>query len=96
MLSLLKNVIEVILNIPRYILDAVETIINMMLESIHVLFAALVGLIPLPTEPAAPEYVENINWFFPLGTILSIAAPVIAAYITYLAIKWIYKKIGDL
>jgi hypothetical protein len=96
MLGLLKNLVELIGNIPGYILYAVESFYNLFIAALHVIFTAATSLIPLPSEPALPELVQNINWFFPIGSIVSIMTPVVAGYVTFLAIRWIFQKTGNL
>lgn len=96
MIGLLQDIVEVILNIPLYFQYALETVFNLFGEVIHAIFAALVGLIPLPGVPGPPEYVANINWFFPIGAIISIITPVAISYVSFLAIRWVYQKAGDL
>lgn len=96
MLTFLQDIAEVILNIPQYILYALETLFNIFTEAIAALFAIATTLIPLPAEPSAPEYIENINWFFPIGPIITVATPVVIGFGSFLAIRWIYAKVGDL
>jgi len=96
MLGWLQNIVEAVEYIPEYVLYAVETVINLLISAADGLFAVATALIPLPTTPEPPEYITGINWFFPIGTLISIAAPMVTAYITFLGIKWIYKKVGDL
>jgi hypothetical protein len=48
MLGLLKNLVELIGNIPGYILYAVESFYNLFIAALHVIFTAATSLIPLP------------------------------------------------
>lgn len=96
MLSFLKNIIEVIEFIPDYILWAVETLFNLFTSSISAIFSVATALIPLPSEPSPPEFLAEINWFFPIGALISVATPIVVAYGSFLAIRWILKKVGDL
>ncbi len=99
MLTILKNIVEIIENIPQYILWAEETLFNLVMESIHALFEGvmlLATLIPLPTKPSPPEFVSAINWFFPIGPIISIFTPMVAGYIAFLGIRWVFAKVGEL
>ena len=96
MISLLRDIVEVILNIPLYFQYAIETMFNALGEAIHAIFAALVSIIPLPSVPGPPEYIANINWFFPIGAIISIMLPMVISYVAFLSIRWVYQKVGDL
>lgn len=96
MITLLTNIVEIFLNIPDYIMFAIESIWNLFMTAVSALFAVATSLIPLPEEPGPPEFIANINWFFPIGPLISIATPVVSAYVAFLAIRWIYQKVGDL
>jgi hypothetical protein len=96
MLSLLQDIIEIIGFIPEYILDAVETFINLIFSGIESVFIAATSIIPLPEVPSPPEYITAINWFFPIGAVISIATPIVAGYVAFLAIRWIFKWAGEL
>lgn len=96
MLSFLKNIIEVIEFVPNYILWAVETLFNLFTDGITALFGLAAALIALPSEPSPPEFIGAINWFFPVGALISIATPIVLAYGSFLAIAWILRKAGDL
>lgn len=97
MITLLKNLVEIFLNIPQYILYAAETFINgwfRIVEAALVAASALLGELPEVTTP--PSYIGEINWFYPVGTMLSIAAPLVTAYVTWLGISYLYRKFGAL
>lgn len=95
MLTFLKNILEVLTNIPAYILYAIETMINLFFTAVEGLFSLTQLLLPELPEVSPPEYITEINWFFPVGAIISIATPLVSAYVIWLSIKWIYKKMGD-
>lgn len=96
MLSLLQNIIEIVGFLPEYILDGIEQVINLFFAGVQALWEVAVSLIPLPEIPAVPEYISAINWFFPVGAVISIMVPVMFGYIAFLAIRWIYKWAGAL
>ncbi len=96
MLSLLRNIIEIIGNVPQYILYAAESFVNLIFSGIEDIFIAATSLIPLPSVPSPPEYITAINWFFPIGAVISIATPIVAGYVLFLAIRWIFKWAGEL
>lgn len=95
MLNLLGNIIEVILNIPSYILFAIESIINVFFAGVQGLFG-VVGIIALPGEPAVPEFIEELNWFFPVGSVITIMSPIVVGYVAFLLVRWIFKWAGEL
>jgi hypothetical protein len=97
MISLLNDIYEFLTHIPQYILLAVEELINTFFAGIQVLLELTVAVLPeLPETISPPEYVEAINWFFPIGAVLAIVAPMIAAYVIWLSVKWIFNKLGEL
>lgn len=96
MLTFLRNIVEGILFIPQYILWAIETLFNGFMVSIHALFEVATALIPLPETPSPPEFIANINWFFPIGALISIMTPIVAGYVVFLSVRWILAKIGEL
>lgn len=96
MLSLLQNIIEIVGFLPEYILDGIEQVINLFFAGVQALWEAAVSLIPLPEIPAVPEYISAINWFFPVGAVISIMVPVMFGYIAFLAIRWVYRWAGAL
>lgn len=95
MLSLLGNILEFIKNIPLYILDAAEKFINLIFAGIEAAWIAVSSIIPLPEVPGPPEFIHEINWFFPLGAVISIMGPIVTGFIAWLAIKWLYNKVGN-
>jgi hypothetical protein len=97
MLSLLGNLVEIFLNIPEYILYAIETVINLFFLSIQGLLLTAVVVLPgLPETVTPPEYLEEINWWFPLGGLLAVVAPLLSAYVIFLGVRWIFNKAGEL
>lgn len=96
MLSLLGNLVELALDIPTYIMYAIESIINLIFTAIEGLWLLATALIPLPEVPSPPEFISAINWFFPIGALISVATPIVTAYIAFIAIRWIYKWAGAL
>lgn len=96
MISLLENIVEIFLNIPAYIIYAVESIINLFFSAVEGVWIAATSLIPLPEVPKPPEFISNINWFFPIGALIAVITPVLVGYIAFLAIRWIYKWAGEL
>ena len=96
MLSAIEGIVEAVILIPQYILFAIESLSNLFMEGIQSLFEAATSLIELPATPTVPSFIAAMNWFFPIGAVVSIMTPIVAGYVTFLAIRWIYQKVGDL
>jgi hypothetical protein len=96
-LEILTSAVEVLLNIPEYFVWAMETVANGFFTAVEGLLLAAIAVLPgLPEVVAPPEYVTAINWFFPLGGVLAIATPLVTAYITFLGVRWVFRKVGEL
>jgi hypothetical protein len=94
-LGLLQDIVELFENIPQYILYAIETSINGWLLLIQLALEAdnkLLGGLPSIYTP--PGYVSEINWYYPIVTLLGVASPFVTAYIAWLGFSWFYRKIG--
>jgi hypothetical protein len=72
------------------IYNGLESVFELALE------AASAVLPGLPEVVRPPEFVEAINWFFPLATLLGVAATLLAGYVTWMGVRWVYKKYGAL
>jgi len=97
MLSILDDIIEVISFIPDYILYALETLINGFFSLIQVALEAANALLGgLPGVITPPGYLEEVNWYYPVGTLISVATPFVTLYIAWLGISYIYRKYGAL
>lgn len=96
MITLLLHIVEAVTFIPDYILYAIETLWNLFIAAIDAVFVLATKLIPLPEEPSPPEFISNINWFLWLGPVITVATPIVAGYVIFLAVRWIFAKVGDL
>lgn len=95
MISLLENVVEIISNLPEYLLYVFETALNGWFDIIQLaLEAANEHLGGLPEIVSPPGYVSEINWYYPIGTLIGVATPFLTAYLVWLGISWIYRKFG--
>lgn len=95
MIAILQDLVELIENFPTYILSGIESVINAFFSLIQVALEganALLGGLPEVITP--PKYISEINWYYPVGTLLSVATPFVTLYITWLGISWIYRKYG--
>ena len=97
MISLLGDIWEVISNIPLYLIYAAESVLNLVFAALETALTAAVAVLPgLPETVTPPSYVAQINWFFPLGDVLAVAAPMLSAYIVFLGVRWMFQKFGEL
>jgi hypothetical protein len=73
------------------------TVVNGLSDAFQTLLTATLLLLPnLPTVEGPPEYVETLNWFFPLGTLVGVLSGMSIAYITFLALRYVFRKFGAL
>ena len=96
MLGLLGNILEVFENIPAYILYAAETFINGIFTVIEAGVTAISAILPSIPELSPPPFLPEINWFFPIGSILGVITTMVAAFIVWLSIRWLFQKVGEL
>lgn len=70
-------------------------ILNLLFAGVENAVNAVILLLPsLPEVIPPPEFVETINWFFPIGTVVSVATGLLISYGTFLAVRWILAKAG--
>lgn len=97
MFGLFSEIIEILTNLPTYVMYALESFINLIFSAIEGALNLAVALLPeLPEIITPPGYMEELNWFFPVGAVLAIAAPLLSAYIVFLGVRWLFNKIGEL
>lgn len=97
MISFLEKIAGIIIHLPEYILYAVESLINLFMEGIEGLLLAAVAILPpLPEVISPPSFIEDINWFYPVGAVISIVLPLLTAYVIFLGVRWIFSKLGEL
>jgi hypothetical protein len=95
MIGLLEDLVEIITNIPAYILYAMETFANGFFALIQLALEVAVLVLPgLPEVYTPPKYIAEINWYYPVGTLIGIAAPLFTAYIAWLGVSYLYRKFG--
>ena len=82
-------------SIGEAILWGIESLVNLVFEGVQLIFN-VVSVIGLPEEPAVPEFIENLNWFFPVGAIVTIMSPILFGYGAFLLVRWLYQKTGNL
>lgn len=93
--GLLHTLLELFENIPQYILYSLETLLNTLFSGIGAAVNAVIAVLPsLPEASVPPEYVAYVNWFIPLGAILSVGGGLLASYVTFLSVRWLLVKAG--
>lgn len=96
MITLLTGILKIFEEIPQYILYAIQSFCNLLFEGVQAVFETATSLIPLPSEPGAPPLIHEINWFFPVGPVITIMVPIVSGYVIFMAIRWILKWSGNL
>lgn len=95
MLGLLENIIEIFENIPAYILYAVEQFVNGFFGLVQAALELAILVLPeLPSIYTPPKYISEINWYYPVGELIGIAAPLFTAYIAWLGVSYLFRKFG--
>ncbi len=95
MLGILSDIFEIITNIPGYILYAIETAWNEFVSAIDGAFELASSFIPLPSVPTIPD-LSTLNWFYPIGSVTGVLGLMVTGYVTFLAVRWIFKWAGAL
>jgi len=91
MIALLQSVLCVLMQIPYFVVWAAITAFNAVILAIAAIIVPLVSLMPafpdLPTMPSEFTTVMGwINWFFPVGTVVSILTFAVAVYVAWFII----------
>lgn len=76
--------------IGDFFLWAIETSINGWFLILETAVAAALAILPsLPSEPEAPAFIEDINWFFPIGSVIAIGVTALGLFLTFLTVRFI-------
>ena len=95
MLSLLQDLVELIEDFPTLVLIALEEAVNGIFDIVQLALEAANAVLPeLPEVITPPSYIAEINWYYPVGTLLAVVTPLIIAYGAWLGVSWIYRKYG--
>jgi hypothetical protein len=91
--------LDSIANIGLWIVYAIETAVNAITTSIAAVFAAVIAI--LPSMPSVPTFTGSpwlgwLNWVYPVGSVLSAAAVLLALYVTVLALRQVLRWGGYL
>jgi hypothetical protein len=97
MIGFLETLVSVVVNLGAWIVYAGESVINALSYVFEDTVLAAIALLPgLPSTFTPPTFLGWLNWFYPVGAVMSVATSLVAAYVTFLAIRWIMKKAGIL
>lgn len=97
MLTILEAILNFCATVANVALWAIETCINLVIGVFETVFAAATALLPsLPEAVAPPSVVRSLNWFLPIGSVLTLLATMLAAYVVFLTIRWVFRKVGTL
>lgn len=77
-----------------WIKDALVWVINAVIAAIGAILAGVAGLFPsLPAVPDPPQWLQGINFFFPVGAVLSLFATFLGLYVAFLlarvVLRWV-------
>lgn len=94
--SLVKVVVEAVKLIPELVLAGAIDAINALFALIGTAITAILSELSVFTlpEPGTPEWVGEVNWFFPLGEVMTVATGLLVAYAVFLAASAILRKFG--
>lgn len=96
MITLLGDLLSAIEDFALYVAAGAEEVINGLFSVIESAVTAATAILPsLPAEPGLPAYVGAINWFFPVGVFVGILVTLVAAYVIWLGVAWLFRKAGD-
>jgi hypothetical protein len=94
-LSFLKTIAEVILSIGDWIVYSIATIWNLFMAGLSAIVAAALLILPsMPTTAKIePELLEEINWFFPFGTIATALIAGLIMYGFWLVVRYVFRLV---
>lgn len=92
---ILEDILGALKGFAELIASGVVVVINLLFGGIETALNGVLLLLPsLPETVAPPEFVETINWFFPVGTVVSVATGLLVSYGIFLGIRWLLVKTG--
>jgi hypothetical protein len=92
---ILEGILGVVEKFAEIVAAGAVTVLNLLFGAFEATVGAALALLPaLPEIIAPPEFVGTINWFFPIGTIVSVATGLLVSYGIFLGIRWLLQKSG--
>lgn len=95
MLSFLELIANTLAQFGLLVAWGCTEVMNLVLSAVSALVSA-VNFVELPAVPSPPSMIQGINWFFPIGSIVSIASSLATSFGAFLAVRWLFKKTGTL
>jgi hypothetical protein len=94
LLDALTGIYNFIKYLPQYVLIALVDGINALVLAVGVALTALLSLLPsFPDAPEAPTMVKNINWVFPIGSVVTVLLTCLvlftAFFVLRIALRWL-------
>jgi len=88
-LTFLGEILHGILDLPYVVINLLVGVVNAIIAALAAIAAAALSLLPgFPDPPSPPGGVVGaLLWVFPLGTVLAFFGLMVAAWITFLAVK---------
>lgn len=97
MLTFLQSIAETVAQFGALVLWGAIEAVNTVLAGVATVFNGAAEALPgFPAEPAPPSMIEGINWFFAVGTVISVGSSLVVSYGAFLSVRWIFKKVGTL
>src|SRR5581483_4582667 len=79
-----------------YVLWALETFGNLLLAAVVAAYAAVIALPPGMSDAPAighPTWLSWLNWFFPVGALLTILTGALALWLGWLAVRYVLRLV---
>jgi hypothetical protein len=95
MIKLLETLLGIILAIGGWIIYSVVTVWNLIMAGLSAVVAAALLILPTMPTPAKiePELLEEINWFFPFGTIATALIAGAIMYGLWLIVRYVFRLV---
>jgi hypothetical protein len=90
-LDFLGNILSALEDLPNLILQGCVDMCNYFFAFVGACVNGLFALLPgMPTAPSIPGgvYLNWLNWFYPVGDLLTGIAALITMYLIYLGVRW--------
>jgi hypothetical protein len=94
-IKLLETLVDVILAVGDWIIYSIATVWNLFMAGLSAVVAAALLILPtMPTpEKIEPTLLEEINWFFPFGTIATALIAGLIMYGFWLVVRYVFRLV---
>jgi hypothetical protein len=98
MLGLLGKIVCLLANIPEAIINALVSVVNLLVGALALLAGALVALLPAFPQrtPLTGDWVAYMNWFLPVGSLLTVLSWALAAALVWLLVSTAFRWVKAL